>query len=82
MQIEPELNEMIKSKDRAVHNGQQIMDYHKQLKGSFEFNQNSMGVFVEFINKLAENIYTRKTEEFLLFIEHCLPVDKCTCLVI
>lgn len=50
------------SKDRAVDSGQRIMELHKQLKSSFEFNQASMDIFVNFINMLGENIYTRKTE--------------------
>lgn len=53
------------------------MDLHKQLKDRFEFNQKSMDIFVNFMNKLSDNIYTRKAEEYLLFIEHCVPVDKC-----
>lgn len=30
---------MMKSKDRAVGSGKEIMDIHKQLRKSFEFNQ-------------------------------------------
>lgn len=29
-----------------------------------------------FLQAIASDPYIRKTEEFLLFIEHCVPIDK------
>lgn len=77
MKIDHELVEMRGSKDRMVNNGQQILNLHEQLKGNLSFNQQTMGMFVQYLNLLAENIYTRKAEEFLIFMEHCVSVDKC-----
>ena len=78
MKIDHEIMEMRESKDRMVNNGKEILQLHEKLKGNFSFNQENMGVFVRYLNLLAENIYTRKAEEFLIFLEHCISVDKCT----
>lgn len=59
---------MRESKDRMVNNGKEILQLHEKLKGNFSFNQESMSVFVRYLNLLAENIYTRKAEEFLIFL--------------
>ena len=61
-----------------VNNGKEILQLHQKLNGNFSFNQETMTVFVRYLNLLAENIYTRKAEEFLIFLEHCISVDKCT----
>lgn len=52
----------MKSKDRAVGNGENIYQLFKKLKGEFSFDRKSMQTFVEFLNLLGENIYTKKTE--------------------
>lgn len=78
MSVESEIIEMMKSKDRAVNTGQQIQELHQILKSSFEFNQKAMADFITFLNLLGKNIYTRKTEVYLLFLEHCVPIDKCS----
>lgn len=73
-----EINEMKASQDRMVDTGAEIIKLHEQLTGTFAFNPQTMEAFVRYINLLDRNIYLRKCEEFLLFIEHCISVDKCT----
>lgn len=60
MKIDHEITEMKESGDRMVDNGQQILHLHEQLKGNFNFNQQMLGTFVQYLNLLSQNIYTRK----------------------
>ena len=69
---------MQQSHDRMVETGQELMNIHQKLRGNISFNDTrTMDMFVFYLNLLAKNIYTCKSQEFLLFIEHCAPVDKC-----
>ena len=68
MKIDHEINEMKESPDRMVRNGKEIVQMHDKLKGNFTFDQSTMNAFVRYLNLLSENIYTRKAEEFLIFL--------------
>ena len=78
MNIDHEILEMQGSQDRMVETGHELLVLHQKLRGQLNFQEAStMDTFVYYLNLLAKNIYTPKSEEFLLFIEHCAPIDKC-----
>lgn len=56
---------------------------HKMVKnqldmGVVNFNEETVMKFVEFMNTLGQQMYLRKTIPFLVFIGHCVSIDKCT----
>lgn len=46
--------------------------------GVANFNEETVMKFVEFMNILGKQMYLRKTIPFLVFIGHCVSIDKCT----
>lgn len=33
--------------------------------------------FMKWLNFIGSQPYLRKTEDYMIFIEHCVPIDKC-----
>lgn len=49
-------------------------------RGVANFNEETVMRFVEFMNVLGQQMYLRKTIPFLVFIGHCVSIDKCNIL--
>jgi len=45
-------------------------------RGVANFNEETVMRFVEFMNLLGQQMYLRKTIPFLVFIGHCVSIDK------
>ena len=46
-------------------------------RGVANFNEETVMRFVDFMNLLGQQMYLRKTIPFLVFIGHCVSIDKC-----
>ena len=68
---------MVQYDARRNSNVPRILELFGNLKMKVNYDKESMEEFMQFINLLADQPYMRKTEEFLLFLEHCMPIDKC-----
>lgn len=51
-------------------------------RGIANFNEETVMKFVDFMNVLGKQMYLRKTIPFLVFIGHCVSIDKCKFYVI
>lgn len=70
---------MLSTSARAGKTGLPVMKKYQELlsQNQVSFNEASMKMFAEFLNLVALQPFLYKSEEFLLFIEHCISVDKC-----
>jgi len=39
---------------------------------------NLVNRFIAWLQLIGHHSYLRKNVEFLIFVSHCLPIDKCT----
>lgn len=80
MLMEGEINRMLSTPARAGKKGAGVLQKYQELlsKNSYSFDEGSTDTFVEFLNLTAAQPFLYKCDEFLLFIEHCISVDKCT----
>lgn len=51
-------------------------------RGVVNFNEETVMRFVDFMNIMGQQMYLRKTVPFLVFISHCVSIDKCKFLLI
>jgi hypothetical protein len=59
----------------------EVMNVHEKNKLYGTMDKGLLDEFISLLNMIGEHPYLRKTVEFLYFIDHCLPLDKCTCFV-
>lgn len=46
-----------------------------QIYGTMEMEL--LQKFIQWLNLIGHHSYLRKNTEFLIFVGHCLPIDKC-----
>ena len=62
---------------RMANGGKEVCQMHQKISENRIMDQESLDDFVELLNLISAQPYLSKCEDFLLFIEHCMPTDKC-----
>lgn len=78
MRLNDEMQEMGAHPKRMANGGREVYIKHKKLTDSHLMDADRIREFEELLNLLAMQPFLSKCEDFLLFIEHCMPTDKCT----
>ena len=68
---------MVTSNKKMANNGQEVAALHKKLLKKPINDLEKIQEFENFLNLVAKQPFLNKCEDFLLFIEHCMPTDKC-----
>lgn len=75
--LNDEIAEMSTYEKRMANGGKEVCQMHKKLSDYRIMDQDNLNDFVELLNLISAQPYMSKCEDFLLFIEHCMPTDKC-----
>lgn len=77
MEFDNEMEEMMSMKERRGANSNELNQTYLRLKQMQAGGPQFIDTFMKWLNQVGAQVYLRKTEDFMIFIEHCVPIDKC-----
>jgi len=76
MHFDNEMEEMNAMRERQGNTTPELNQLYNKLKGMQTGSPQFVDTFVRWLNLIGGQCYLRKTEDFMIFIEHCVPIDK------